>query len=75
MLIVTLAMRSATCPGATFRSLRHATEAMLLEQGVPMRVVSDLLGHSSTRVTSGICSHVTARLVDLASDAIREALG
>lgn len=63
------------CPGATPHSMRHATATLLLEQGVPMRVVSEVLGHSSTRITADTYSHVTARLLTEAGDAIQAALG
>jgi integrase len=62
------------CPGATPHSLRHATATLLLEEGVPMRVVSELLGHSSTRITEDVYSHVTARLTAEAAAALDRAL-
>jgi integrase len=65
----------ATCPGATPHSLRHATATMLLEEGVTIRVVADVLGHSSTRITQDVYSHVTARLTAEAADALDRALG
>jgi integrase len=64
----------AICPGATPHSLRHATATILLEEGVPMRVVADVLGHSSTRITEDVYSHVTARLSAEAAAAIDRAL-
>ncbi len=67
--------RPAICPGATPHSLRHATATLLLEEGVPMKVVAELLGHSSTRITEDIYSHVTARLVAEAGAALGRALG
>lgn len=67
--------RPAICPGATPHSLRHATATLLLEEGVPMKVVAELLGHSSTRITEDTYSHVTARLVAEAGAAIERALG
>lgn len=67
--------RPAICRGATPHSLRHATATLLLEEGVPMKVVAELLGHSSTRITEETYSHVTARLVQEAGDAIGRALG
>ena len=51
-------------PGVVFHGLRHAAATLLLEEGVPVKVASELLGHSSTRVTEGIYAHVTQRLVD-----------
>lgn len=68
-------MADAECPGLTPHGLRHATATMLLEEGVPMKVVSELLGHSSTRITEDVYSHVTARLVAEAASAMDRALG
>lgn len=65
---------SAGCAGASFHSLRHAAATILLEEGVPMRVVSELLGHSTTRLTEDLYSHVTARLTETASAALTRAL-
>jgi integrase len=62
------------CPGATPHSMRHATATILLEEGVPMRVVSELLGHSSTRITEDVYSHVTARLAEESARALDRAL-
>lgn len=68
-------MAKAVCPGLTPHGLRHATATVLLEEGVPMKVVAELLGHSSTRITENIYSHVTARLVQEAASAMDRALG
>jgi integrase len=67
--------RPAICPGATPHSLRHATATLLLEEGVSMKVVAELLGHSSVRITQDTYSHVTARLVAEAGEALGRALG
>ena len=61
--------------GMTPHSLRHATATMLLEEKIPMKVVAELLGHSSTRVTEQTYSHVTARLVTETTDALERRLG
>ncbi len=68
-------MARSVCPGLTPHGLRHATATVLLEEGVPMKVVAELLGHSSTRITENIYSHVTARLVQEAAEAMDRALG
>jgi integrase len=47
---------------------------VLLEEGVPVKVASELLGHSSTRVTEGIYAHVAQRLVDEAASALERGL-
>ena len=54
--------------------MRHATATILLEEGVPMRVVSELPGHSSTRITEDVYSHVTARLAEESAKALDWAL-
>ena len=61
-------------PGAVPHSMRHATATILLEEGVPMRVVSELLGHSSTRITEDVYSHVTAKLAEESAAALDRAL-
>lgn len=63
------------CQGATPHSMRHAAATILLEEGVPMKVVSELLGHANTRTTAEVYSHVTARMVAEAGSAIERALG
>ena len=62
-------------PGMTPHSLRHATATMLLEEKIPMKVVAELLGHSSTRITESTYSHVTQRLVTETTDALQRRLG
>ncbi len=61
---------TAGVPGATFHGLRHAAASVLLREGVPMRVVAEVLGHSSTRLTADVYSHVTAELTDRAAAAL-----
>jgi integrase len=41
-----------------FHDLRHSTATLLLSMGVPMKVVQELLGHSSMKITADIYSHV-----------------
>jgi integrase len=43
--------------GASLHSLRHSHASQLLDDGVPLPVVSQRLGHSSVRVTADIYSH------------------
>lgn len=62
-------------PGTTPQSLRHAFATIMLEEDVPMKVVSAQMGHSSTRITEETYSHVTARLTAAAGEAVERALG
>jgi integrase len=50
------------------------TSIQIPSVGVPMRVVSELLGHSSTRITEDVYSHVTARLAEESARALDRAL-
>jgi integrase len=68
-------LRDKVAPGVTPHGLRHAFATIMLEEGVPMRVVAEQLGHSSTRITEQIYSHVTARLQAEAGAAVERALG
>jgi integrase len=49
--------------------LRHGHATAALEAGVPMKVVSERLGHSGIAITSDVYSHVTAA-TDLAAAAL-----
>jgi integrase len=40
-----------------FHDLRHSCASLLLAQGVPLKTVSDILGHSSIQITSDIYGH------------------
>jgi len=57
-------LAAAGLPRMRLHDLRHSTASVLLESGVPARVVADLLGHSTVSVTLAIYSHVSPRLVD-----------
>lgn len=63
-------LRDAIAPGVTPHSFRHGLATRLLEAGIPMRVVAEQLGHSSTRITEDIYSHVSPGLSRAAAEAI-----
>jgi integrase len=48
--------------------LRHTCASLLLAQGVHMRVVMEILGHSQIAMTMNTYSHVTAQLQRDAAD-------
>jgi integrase len=58
-----------------FHGLRHSTATALLSAGVPLRVVSDLLGHSGIAITADYYAHVERDLRRDAADAMDRALG
>jgi integrase len=49
-----------------FHDLRHTYATLMLEDGVHIKVVSELLGHASVNVTLMVYSHVTPRMRDRA---------
>lgn len=53
--------------GISFHTLRHSCASWLIQQGVPLAVVSKILGHSSTQITDQTYAHV-------GDDAVTEAM-
>lgn len=50
----------------TSHMFRHTHVAMLIEAGVPIKVISERLGHSDTSITLDIYTHVTKNMkIDL----------
>lgn len=45
-------------PTMRLHDLRHATATLLLAKGVPMRVISEILGHANPSVTANVYAHV-----------------
>jgi integrase len=58
-----------------FHDLRHTAATLLLSAGVPLKVVSETLGHSSIAITADVYAHVTPDLRREAADAMNRALG
>ena len=46
--------------------LRHSTTSILHAAGVPLEVISDLLGHIGTRITNEVYRHVISDTIDAA---------
>jgi len=57
-----------------FHDMRHTCASLLLSQGVQMRVVMEILGHSNMAITSDIYSHVAPATLKGASEAMNSAL-
>lgn len=58
-----------------FHDLRHTCASLLLAQGVPPRVVMDVLGHSQFSITMDLYSHVMPSALREAAAAMDRALG
>lgn len=66
--------RTATRLGmpVTFHGLRHTHASLLLKAGVPAKVVSERLGHSSITVTMDIYSHIMPGMQQEAADKLED---
>jgi integrase len=58
-----------------FHDLRHTCATLLLKQGVHVKFVQELLGHSDVSLTLNVYSHVLPDMGDAAAGAMDEALG
>ena len=68
-------LRRAGLPEQRFHDCRHACASFLLAQGVPARVVMDILGHSQISVTLNTYSHVMPALRTDAAEKMDAVLG
>src|SRR5215204_1201811 len=70
------ALRRAGLPETlTPHQLRHGTASLLLNQNVPVPVVSKYLGHANPGVTMKVYAHMIDGTSGMAADGIDEALG
>jgi integrase len=58
-------------PPINFHALRHSTASLLVEAGVPLAFVAELLGHSDSRMVSRHYQHLAPSVVH---DALRAAM-
>lgn len=69
-------LRRATLRRIRFHDLRHSAATLLLEQGVGLVVIKELLGHAHIGVTAAVYAHVRLRLqrdaIDLLGNALRD---
>jgi integrase len=57
-------VKAAGVPRIRLHDLRHTAATTLLEQGVPLKVVTERLGHSSTRITADLYQHASETMQD-----------
>jgi len=68
-------LRRAGLPQIRFHDLRHTAATTLLGHSVPTKIVSEMLGHSSTAITDDIYSHVTPTMTRVAASVMDAAIG
>ena len=66
--------RAGLPSGIRIHDLRHSAATLLLSRGVPVKVVSEMLGHSDVSITLSIYAHVLPGMQDVAADAMDNAL-
>jgi len=65
----------AGLPRTRFHDLRHSAATFMLAQGVPMRVIMEVLGHSQIALTMNLYSHVMPSMQRDAADRMDAPLG
>src|SRR5262249_34841442 len=68
--------RAAGLPPAVapLHGLRHGHATAMMAEGVPLKIASARLGHSTTRITADLYQHTTQELDRAAADAIQRAI-
>ena len=72
---MSIAARKAGLDGVGIHTLRHTAASTMLEAGVPLRTVSEILGHGSVQVTGDIYGHVSSEGARAAVDRLAAVLG
>lgn len=71
---LTVAAKAAGLERIGLHTLRHSAASMMLSSGVPLKVVSDLLGHSGIAVTADVYGHVSPDVSRSAVDVLGDAV-
>ena len=61
-------------PSLNLHGLRHTAATIMLEAGIPVRTVSEHLGHGQTSTTTNIYAHTTQNSRELAAEALKKAV-
>jgi integrase len=68
-------LERAALPRCRFHDLRHTCATLLLQQGVHVKIVSEMLGHSNIKITLDVYSHVLPNMQTQAVDAMHRLFG
>lgn len=69
-------LHTAGLPHSTrFHDLRHSAATLLISRGIPVKVVSEMLGHADVTTTISVYFSVMPNMQSLTSDGMDEALG
>lgn len=67
-------LQDADLPDIRFHDLRHTNATLMLRNGIPAKIVSSILGHSSIQLTMDTYSHVSADMQEGAAQAMDKLL-
>ena len=67
-------LQRAGLPPTRFHDLRHTAATLMLSRGVPVKVVSEMLGHADVSTTLSIYAHVLPDMQGPAADAMDDLL-
>jgi len=70
---LTVAAERAGLPGVGLHTLRHSAASLMLSAGVPLTVVSKMLGHSGIAITADVYGHVAPEVALDAANALAAA--
>jgi integrase len=68
------AIKKAELPSIRLHDTRHTAASLMLSSGVPTKVVSELLGHSSPTITLSIYAHTMPGMAEDAGAALSASL-
>jgi integrase len=63
-------VKSSGLPRIRFHDLRHTFATLALQAGVPLKVVSDILGHANISITGDTYSHVNPAMQEDATSKV-----
>ncbi len=61
-------VKAAGLPKQRFHDLRHACISLLGAQGVPLKVIAEIVGHSDVRLTQNVYQHIYSEAKRAAAD-------
>jgi integrase len=68
-------LKKAGLPAMRFHNLRHSAATLLMAEGVPVKVASEMLGHADIVTTLRIYSHVLPTMQQQAAKAMDRLFG
>lgn len=72
---LTTAATKAGLMGVSVHTLRHSAATAMLESGVHLKAVSELLGHSDIRITGDVYGHVSTAIAEAALNSLSKSIG